>query len=134
MVYGKGCKGNFNTILKLVKKFSVFPKVNNIRSMIYVDNLSSFVKLVIEGSASGIFMPQNKEYVQTSHMADVLAKTFGKRIFLSRFLGACVLALKPFSKMAKKGFGSLVYKDTEDFDYSYCIVDNDESYELSANS
>ena len=44
MVYGKGCKGNFNKIKEMVKKLPFFPYIKNERSMIYVDNLSSFIK------------------------------------------------------------------------------------------
>lgn len=44
MVYGPGCKGNFQTLVKLVRVLPVFPKVNNQRSMIYIDNLCEFIK------------------------------------------------------------------------------------------
>ena len=29
MVYGKGCKGNFQSIIKMVQKLPIFPKVKN---------------------------------------------------------------------------------------------------------
>lgn len=132
MVYGLGCKGNFNTVLKLVCKLPFFPKVNNRRSMIYIDNLSAFIKLLIDRGESGVFMPQNKEYTSTSHMASTIADALGKRIYLSRILGLGVLVLMPFTKIIKKAFGTLIYENTEDFDYSYCVVANDESYKLSA--
>ena len=131
MVYGKGCKGNFNTVAKLVRKLPAFPLVNNKRSMIYIDNLSSFVKHIIDNGISGIYMPQNKEYVNTSEMAKAISEKIGKKIFLSRLLGLGVNVLKPFVKMADKAFGTLIYKETEDFDYSYCVVSNDESYKMS---
>lgn len=133
MVYGNGCKGNFNTVLKLVRKLPFFPRIQNRRSMIYIDNLSSFIKLVIDRQAEGLFLPQNREYTQTSHMAKVIALALEKRIFISRLLGLGVILLKPFAKIAKKAFGSLIYQDTEDFDFSYCVVDNDESYKLSVS-
>ena len=39
MVYGSGCKGNFQTVVKLVKRSPVFPQLRNERSMIHIDNL-----------------------------------------------------------------------------------------------
>ena len=58
MVYGKDCKGNFQTVVRIVKKSPVFPKANNKRSMIYIDHLSSFVNLCVRGELSGIYFPQ----------------------------------------------------------------------------
>lgn len=120
MVYGQGCKGNYNGIIKLVKSFPVFPKVNNRRSAIYVDNLSRFIKIMIDEEASGIFFPQDSEYFNTSDMAQKIADAIGRKIYMSRFLGFIVRILMPFSKKAGKAFGSLIYKDTEDFNFRYC--------------
>lgn len=44
MVYGPGCKGNFQTLIKLARRLPVFPRVDNRRSMIYIDNLCEFIK------------------------------------------------------------------------------------------
>lgn len=133
MVYGYGCKGNFNTVQKLVQKLPFFPKVNNRRSMIYIDNLSSFIKLVTDKELCGVFMPQNREYSNTTHMASVMAQALQKRIFISRLLGLGVLMIKPFAKIAQKAFGTLIYKDTEELDFCYCEVDNEESYKISVS-
>ncbi len=131
MVYGKGCKGNFQTVCKLVKKSPIFPKVNNERSMIYIDNLCSFVKLCIDRDLSGLYFPQNKEYVKTSDMAKIIAEEIQKKIWVSGIAGAGVCVLRPFVGIAKKAFGSLIYKDTEEFNYSYCVVENSDSVRLS---
>ncbi len=58
MVYGKGCKGNYNTIIKLVKKFPFFPMVKNKRSMVHIDNLVSFIKMTIDEELDGLFQLQ----------------------------------------------------------------------------
>ncbi len=122
MVYGKDCNGNFQTIVKLVNKFNIFPLCKNRRSMIYIENLCAFVKLLIDKNLSGLFFPQNKEYIETSKMAGLIAKAMGKNIHMSIFAGIMVVFMRPFVSMANKAFGSLIYKDTEDFNYSYCIV------------
>ena len=109
MVYGAGCKGNYQTIVKLVKKLPVFPYVKNRRSMIHVNKLVCFVKEIIDTNTSGLFFPQDDAYIQTSAMAQDIAKSIHKKLYLSRFLGACVLVMIPFSKMVRKAFGSLIY-------------------------
>lgn len=122
MVYGKDCRGNFQTVVKIVKKSPVFPKIENRRSMIYIDNLSSFIKMCIDDNLNGVFCPQNREYVQTAVMASVIAHSLNKKLCFLKSLGFLVRIMIPFVGMARKAFGSLIYKDIESFDYNYCEV------------
>ena len=131
MVYGKDCKGNFQTVLKLVEKSPIFPKVKNSRSMIYISNLSSFIELCIGNELEGVYFPQNKEYVSTVSMAKGIAKAINKKVFFDYVTGCAVVLMRLAMPIAKKAFGTLVYKDMEDFDFSYVIVENDESFLLS---
>lgn len=108
MVYGKDCKGNYQRLSKLAKITPVFPAIDNKRSMIYIDNLSEFVKLLIDNSSNGLFCPQNSEYVNTSEMVRLIAEVHGKKIIFIR-------AFNPIIKLFNVGiinkvFGSLVYK------------------------
>ncbi|HLQ71883.1 MAG TPA: NAD-dependent epimerase/dehydratase family protein, partial [Bacillota bacterium] len=48
MIYGHGCRGNYPRIARIAIKFPVFPDIRNNRSMIYIDNLNIFVKLLID--------------------------------------------------------------------------------------
>lgn len=84
MIYGKGSKGNYPLLAKYACKFPVFPDVENCRSMLYIENLLEFVRLIIENNESGIFFPQNEEYVKTSVLVKEIAKVHGKRVFLTR--------------------------------------------------
>ena len=123
MVYGEGCKGNYQTVVKIVKKLPIFPNVKNKRSMINVDNLSSFVEMVVRDGLDGLYFPQNKNYVSTKALAKDIAKSMNKKIYMSFLCGLAVYIFRPFVKKLKKAFGSLTYVDTEDFDFSYCVTD-----------
>lgn len=113
MVYGKDCKGNFQTVVKLAGKLPLFPKIKNQRSMIHVDNLCACVAWLIGNDASGLFLPQDPGYMNTTDMAGYIAKGLGKKLFMSRLLGFGVWVLRPFSKTVQKAFGSLTYAREE---------------------
>ena len=128
MIYGKGCKGNYQTMAKLARKLPVFPWVNNQRSMLYVENLAEFIRLLIEDEAEGIFCPQNNEYVNTSDMVSLIAHANGKGILMIRGFGWAIKLLRPVTGIVDKAFGSLCY----DFEISrytkdYCVKDYQES-------
>lgn len=127
MVYGPGCKGNFQTVVKLVKRSPVFPQLRNARSMIHIDNLCEFLKLCIDEGESGIHFPQNRAYMQTSQMARIIAGKLGRRVWFSRLAGFAVQLTIPFLSLTQKAFGTLIYRDTERHDYRYCIRDNMDS-------
>ena len=121
MVYGDGCKGNYQSVVNLVKKFPVFPRVNNQRSLIHIDNLVSFVKKTIDKELDGLFFPQNKEYIRTIDLALNIAKQENKKIYFSFLLGFFVIIFRPFIGKLKKAFGNLIYQNTDDFGFDYCI-------------
>lgn len=122
MIYGRGCRGNYQTMAKLAKKLPVFPWVDNCRSMLYIDNLSEFVRLLIDDEAEGIFCPQNEEYVNTCDMVNLIAHAAGKNILMLHGFGWALKLLRPVTAMVDKAFGSLCY----DFEISvyprnYCV-------------
>jgi nucleoside-diphosphate-sugar epimerase len=82
MIYGKGSKGNYPKLAKAAQKLPVFPNIDNERSMLHIDNLCEFIKLMIDNKESGLFFPQNKEYVKTSEMVKLIAEVHGKKICL----------------------------------------------------
>lgn len=131
MVYGKNCRGNFQLMLKLAKKSPVFPVVTNRRSMISIDNLCAFVRLVIDGEEAGVFFPQNREYVNTTEIVRIMAKTLNRRIFFSRLAGVAVGAMVPVVGMARKAFSTLIYQDCEKHDFCYCEDSFEESVRKS---
>ncbi len=111
MVYGKNCKGNYVQLSKFAKKFPFFPAYKSQRSMIYIDNLSAFIKKAIEEKLSGVFCPQDDEYVCTADMVKKVAKANGKDIKLTKLFNPFItLALKMNINIVCKIFGSLVYE------------------------
>ena len=111
MVYGDGCKGNYQSIIKIVKKFPIFPRVNNKRSLVHIDNLVSYVENAVSRELDGLFFPQDKEYVKTIDLAKQIAIQENKKIYFSFLLGFGVIVLRPFVGKLKKAFGNLIYKD-----------------------
>lgn len=109
MIYGKGSKGNYPKLAKLARKVPVFPDIDNQRSMLHIDNLCEFIKLMIDNKESGLFFPQNKEYVKTSEMVRLIAETHGRRIRLVRLLNPPLSVLCERITIANKIFGDLVY-------------------------
>lgn len=113
MIYGKGCKGNYNALVKIAKISPIFPKINNCRSMLYIENLCEFIRLLIEDTARGIFFPQNKEYVNTSDMVKEIGKAYQKSVHLvpggSFLIGGMKYIPGGIGKKSDKAFGNLVF-------------------------
>lgn len=113
MIYGRNSKGNYRMLAKMAEKLPVFPRVNNQRSMLYVENLCEFVRLMIDNEESGTFFPQNNEYTNTSDMVRTIAEAKGKSIVLLRVFTPVIKLIScmnnKFGKMVNKAFGSLVY-------------------------
>ncbi|WP_327796016.1 NAD-dependent epimerase/dehydratase family protein [Tetragenococcus halophilus] len=79
MIYGKGSKGNYPKLAKLAQVTPVFPNFPNKRSMLHIDNLCEFIKLMIINNENGLFFPQNKEFVNTSELVQAISKTHKKK-------------------------------------------------------
>ncbi|MCI9619177.1 MAG: NAD-dependent epimerase/dehydratase family protein [Dorea sp.] len=114
MIYGKGSKGNYPVLAQMAKRLPVFPKVENEKSVLHVDNLSEFVYLLISSGEGGIFFPQNAEYVKTYEMVKEIARCAGHQIWITELLNPLVwIAEKIPGKVSgkiHKAFGSLVYE------------------------
>lgn len=111
MVYGKGCKGNYQRLRSFALKSPIFPSINNKRSMIYIGNLCDFIKDCINNEKGGLFFPQNSEYVNTSQMVREIAARHEKNIIFIK--GAnWAIRMVPMT-VVKKVFGNLTYEPTE---------------------
>ena len=132
MIYGKGSKGNYPRLASMAKKIPVFPDIDNERSMLHIDNLCEFIKVMVDYEETGRYFPQNKEYVKTSELVRTIAEVHGKKVMMTKVFNS-VLRLMFGSGIVNKVFGNLVYeKSMSDYDKAnYRIRDFKESIELT---
>lgn len=106
MIYGPGSKGNYPMLAKFARKTPIFPTIENKRSMLFLGNLMEFVKLMLDNEESGIFLPQNAEYVSSKELIKEIAKIHHHKIF---FIGIFNPIIKLFNKniYVNKVFGNL---------------------------
>ena len=122
MIYGKGSKGNYQLLSKIAKKSPVFPNLDNERSMIHIDNLCEFIRLIIRNEEKGMYFPQNEEYVKTSEMVKVIANINGRKIILTKVFNLLLKIMSNFTIVIDKAFGSLVYdKSMSEYKNKYII-------------
>lgn len=112
MIYGKGSKGNYPILEKFARKLPIFPYVKNERSMLYIENLAEFVRLMIENEESGIFFPQNAEHSNTSELVKMIAAANGKKVRLIKGFTWALKLMGLFTGLVNKAFGSLSYEQS----------------------
>ncbi|MBM6966300.1 NAD-dependent epimerase/dehydratase family protein [Massilimicrobiota timonensis] len=128
MIYGKGSKGNYPILAKLAVKLPIFPKVNNCRSMLYIENLCEFVRLMIDNEEFGIFWPQNSEYSNTTEIVEMISRTHGKTIVITPIFNWCLYILRIVTALVDKAFGSLAYDvSISDYKDNYIVCNLEES-------
>lgn len=112
-VYGPGSKGNYRVMAKLAKCLPVFSTIPNQRSMIYIENLNEFLRLLVEEQAGGLWFPQNAEYGTTVEMVRWISKAQQKKIFFCNWLNPMVRLISKIpgkvGRIANKAFGNLTY-------------------------
>ncbi len=136
MIYGKGCKGNYKQLAKIANTVPIFPVYSNKRSVLYIDNLCEFVRLMIDNEESGIFFPQNAEYVRTSDMVQIIAKVKKHRILIVPGFSWLIKLLKHlpgrFGKLANKAFGDSAYDMCMSaYKENYRVITLEESIKLT---
>ena len=128
MIYGRGCKGNYQTMAKLARKLPVFPWVDSRRSMLYIGNLAECIRLLIDDCADGVFCPQNNEYVNTSDMVSLIAHANGRGILLIHGFTWALKLLRSVTGIVDKAFGSLCYDFAlSAYEKDYCVKTFQES-------
>ena len=98
--------------------------------MIFIDNFSNLIRIIIDRQLKGIFHPQNSEFVSTMDCCKMILEVNGLNHYRVNILNIFLLV---FSRnVLKKSFGDLYYNQLiSGFDLNYNIVDFKKSITLS---
>ena len=131
MGYGPNCKGNFQKLKKIARLSPIFPDIENDRSMIYIDNLCEFIKNAIDTEKYGIFYPQNKEYISTKQIIQIMAENMNKKIYFIKLFNPILKLMSKKINLINKVFGTKIYAKELSGEFDYIVVDNEESIRRS---
>lgn len=132
MIYGKGSKGNYPLLAKIALKTPIFPYIKNERSMLYIENLCEFVRLVIANNERGTFWPQNKEYSNTSELVKMIAEAHGKNVRLVKGFSWALKIMGHITGIVNKAFGNLSYDmSLSEYKENYRVSSLDESIRIT---
>jgi len=132
MIYGPNSKGNYPILSKMARKLPFFPKVENQRSMLFVDNLMEFIRLMIDNEENGIFWPQNNQYSNTADLVQMIAKVHGKRVLLIPGVTWALKICSHITGLVNKAFGNLSYsQELSQYKEEYCKVSLEQSIRMT---
>ena len=110
MVYGEGCKGNYQKLIKLAKYMLLFPDYHNSRSILHINNLNRYLEVIIINELGDYHYPQDMEYADTCKMVVDIRKIDGKNTYLTRFFNKLIPILIKRVEIFNKIFGDFYYK------------------------
>lgn len=127
MVYGRGCRGNYPRLSALAQSLSLFPKVQNQRSMVYIGTLCACIQRLMDEGQEGLFFPQNRDYVCTAQLVREIARCHGRRVRLVPGFGWLIRWMAGRISTVDKLFGDLTYDQalsapvTDEIDFAETI-------------
>ncbi|MGL6064745.1 MAG: NAD-dependent epimerase/dehydratase family protein [Fusobacteriaceae bacterium] len=118
MVYGKGVKGNMQSLVKLIDKLPILPfgYNENKRSIISAENLLYMTHLVIKNEANGIYLGTEGAPVSIKEMATSIEKGLGKKrinLVLPNFVFKILCKIKP--DIMVRLFGTLAFRQEDNY-------------------
>ena len=123
MIYGRGCKGNYTRLAALSRKCPVFPKFDNRRSMLYIENLSALIGQIALDRPSGTYHPRDGKPRSTSEIARAICACHGKRCVQTRLLAPAV-RLMGGRGIVRRAFGDQEYApEMPDYPSNYRLFD-----------
>lgn len=113
MIYGDECKGNYMRLRYLVNKLTVFPDIDNQRSLLHIKLLCSYIKAKIDTQSEGLFFPQDLKYSSTKELLINLSFEQGRSVKFTKLFNpfvscASFLGISSVDKL----FGNLVYSQS----------------------
>jgi len=121
MIYGETVKGNFIKLIRLAIHNSVYPNVNNKRSVLNILNLCELTYFLMKNSVPGVFHPQDREYFSTNYFINKIRKKHKKKTYYSNILSLVIVLLSSFLPLINKVYGNKFYEKSDSvftmFDY-----------------
>ncbi|MEB8068903.1 NAD-dependent epimerase/dehydratase family protein [Mammaliicoccus fleurettii] len=134
MIYGESAPGNFSKLIKLSNILPLYPRIDNQRSSICIENLEIYINELIENEGSGILHPQNNDYLNTNHAIFKMRELQNKKSMSIKLPNSL---LKLFGKVSifNKLYGNLAYsKDIDEVNYNDKFISETETYVRTLNS
>ena len=115
LIYGKGAKGNFSSLLNLTKISLPIPLggIENKRSFVFVKNLVSLIIHATEhpNAHGGVFLVSDDKDISTSKLIHILYTKSGKKAKLFKFPQIIFILL--FNLIGKKGLYDRLFKNLQ---------------------
>lgn len=132
-VYGPGCRGRYiQTYKNIVLKLPIIPKAFTFvrQSVLYIDNLSRFVYLLITDKKNGVYMPQDEFPLSAVEIMRYISEALNLNKKTSAFFGT-FMYLFSFCSLVRKGYGGICYdsKQSHHGEFDYLIVSSKEGIE-----
>ena len=116
MVYGRGVKGNMESLIKLVKRVPILPfnYTKNRRSFVNIANLLYLTSLVIDKEREGIFLPLDERPLSLKEMIEGIEEGLKiKRIKIPMIQPFFWLLTKLKPNIMVRLYGSLQFENRE---------------------
>lgn len=128
MVYGNKSPGNFHKLSTFIKKIRIISTYHNKRSMIYINHLAEYIKIIIDKKIQGTFYPQNLDTVSTMECCKTI-------LMVNDIKPLKLNIINPFLWIASKVFfkkilGNLYYSpNMSNFEWGYNLYSFEETIE-----
>lgn len=112
MVYGKGVKGNMESLINLIKLLPILPfnYDKNRRSLVNIENLMYLTTLVIDKEAQGIFLPLDEKNISLKEIVEGIESAYNlKRINIPMIQPIFWLLIKVKPNIMVRLFGTLQF-------------------------
>ena len=116
MVYGKGVKGNMESLTKLIKILPILPfnYTKNRRSMVNIETLLHITSLIIDKEVNGVFLPLDEKNLCLKEIVERIEKELKvKRINLPMIQPFFWILTKLKPEIMVRLYGSLQFENRE---------------------
>lgn len=112
MVYGKGVKGNMESLINLIKLFPILPfnYDKNRRSLVNIENLMYLTTLVIDKEVQGVFLPLDEKNISLKEIVEGIETAYNlKRINIPMIPPIFWILIKVKPNIMVRLFGTLQF-------------------------